>query len=322
MRIRWTTRIATAAGLLTLIAGIATGGGPAHAAARPTAAPAAAHGRPCRQRARPHADRRRTPQRRCIHASLEGEPGRPAVRDTGRRGSDSGSARMSQWDFGYGREPAEHHEPQYPQYPYPEQQEPSTRTRRAEAAWSYDSGQPEIPGSPPTRPGRKRAAGLPVAAGRTPTGTQARARRTTRRARNTTRRPGTRSPTSATRSRDAAPCPPRLRQTGRHRLTRRRLTRRRRRTRHRRTRRRHTRLGRTLTIPATASGVSRARTGGARRRPRPVISAPATVPRCCTRTRPPSPELGRARPGRRTAGRGGRMATEHGTTGRPPGDAG
>jgi hypothetical protein len=40
MRIRWTTRIATAAGLLTLIAGIATGGGGGapHAAARPTAA--------------------------------------------------------------------------------------------------------------------------------------------------------------------------------------------------------------------------------------------------------------------------------------------
>jgi len=37
MRIRWTTRIATAAGLLTLIAGIAAGGGPAHAAARPSA---------------------------------------------------------------------------------------------------------------------------------------------------------------------------------------------------------------------------------------------------------------------------------------------
>ena len=38
MRIRWTTRIATAAGLLTLIAGIATGGGgAAHAAARPAA---------------------------------------------------------------------------------------------------------------------------------------------------------------------------------------------------------------------------------------------------------------------------------------------
>jgi hypothetical protein len=42
MRIRWTTRIATAAGLLTLLAGIATGGGPAHAAARPTAASVAA----------------------------------------------------------------------------------------------------------------------------------------------------------------------------------------------------------------------------------------------------------------------------------------
>ena len=42
MRIRWTTRIATAAGLLTLIAGIATGGGPAHAAGRPAAASAVA----------------------------------------------------------------------------------------------------------------------------------------------------------------------------------------------------------------------------------------------------------------------------------------
>jgi hypothetical protein len=39
MRIRWTTRIATAAGLLTLIAGIATGGGgAAHAAPRAAAA--------------------------------------------------------------------------------------------------------------------------------------------------------------------------------------------------------------------------------------------------------------------------------------------
>jgi hypothetical protein len=38
MRIRWTTRIATAAGLLTLIAGIATGGGgTAHAAPRAAA---------------------------------------------------------------------------------------------------------------------------------------------------------------------------------------------------------------------------------------------------------------------------------------------
>jgi hypothetical protein len=41
MRIRWTTRIATAAGILTLLAGIATGGGgAAHAAARPAAGPA------------------------------------------------------------------------------------------------------------------------------------------------------------------------------------------------------------------------------------------------------------------------------------------
>jgi hypothetical protein len=32
MRIRWTTRIAMAVGVITLIAGIATGGGPASAA--------------------------------------------------------------------------------------------------------------------------------------------------------------------------------------------------------------------------------------------------------------------------------------------------
>jgi hypothetical protein len=32
MRIRWTTRIVMATGVLTLIAGVATGGGPAHAA--------------------------------------------------------------------------------------------------------------------------------------------------------------------------------------------------------------------------------------------------------------------------------------------------
>ena len=41
MRIRWTTRIATAAGLRTHIAGIATGGGgTVHAAARPAASSA------------------------------------------------------------------------------------------------------------------------------------------------------------------------------------------------------------------------------------------------------------------------------------------
>jgi hypothetical protein len=32
MRIRWTTRIAMAVGMITLIAGVATGGGPASAA--------------------------------------------------------------------------------------------------------------------------------------------------------------------------------------------------------------------------------------------------------------------------------------------------
>jgi hypothetical protein len=37
MRIRWTTRIATAVGLLTLVAGVTAGGGTARAAARPTA---------------------------------------------------------------------------------------------------------------------------------------------------------------------------------------------------------------------------------------------------------------------------------------------
>jgi hypothetical protein len=56
---------------------------------------------------------------------------------------------MSQWDFGYGREPTEHHEPQYPQYPYPEQQEPEyPYAQGAEAAWSYDSGQPASSGQP------------------------------------------------------------------------------------------------------------------------------------------------------------------------------
>ena len=41
MRIRWTTRIAMAVGVLTLIAGVAAGG-PASAAARAASAPAVA----------------------------------------------------------------------------------------------------------------------------------------------------------------------------------------------------------------------------------------------------------------------------------------
>jgi hypothetical protein len=47
---------------------------------------------------------------------------------------------MSEWDFGYGREPTEHHEPRYPQQPeysYPEQQEPE-----------YPYPYPQPPGEP------------------------------------------------------------------------------------------------------------------------------------------------------------------------------
>ena len=42
MRIRWTTRIVLATGVLTLIAGVAAGGGPAHAAATGSASAAIA----------------------------------------------------------------------------------------------------------------------------------------------------------------------------------------------------------------------------------------------------------------------------------------
>ena len=41
MRIRWTTRIAMAVGVLTLIAGVAAGGPASAATARPASAPAA-----------------------------------------------------------------------------------------------------------------------------------------------------------------------------------------------------------------------------------------------------------------------------------------
>ena len=60
---------------------------------------------------------------------------------------------MSQWDFGYGREPTEHHEPQYPQqapqvYPeqqgpeYPYEQDSSTRTAvsRRKPQYQYPQG--------------------------------------------------------------------------------------------------------------------------------------------------------------------------------------
>ena len=94
-------------------------------------------------------------------------------------GTDPGSASMSEWDFGHGREPTEHHEPQYPQQPpysYPEQQDP-------------DYPYPYYAAISPTR-----------RAGRVPTGTQPPKTPTTR-------RPPTRSPTNATNSRAAPPRP-------------------------------------------------------------------------------------------------------------------
>ena len=70
---------------------------------------------------------------------------------------------MSEWDFGYGREPTEHHEPRYPQQPeysYPEQQEPEypypypqppggpggAAYVPGDAGWSGDAGWPGDPG--------------------------------------------------------------------------------------------------------------------------------------------------------------------------------
>ena len=66
---------------------------------------------------------------------------------------------MSEWDFGYGREPTEHHEPQYPQQPpysYPEQQEseyPYYPADQSDAAgWPGADGHPaaEDAYDPPT----------------------------------------------------------------------------------------------------------------------------------------------------------------------------
>jgi hypothetical protein len=74
---------------------------------------------------------------------------------------------MSEWDFGYGREPTEHHEPRYPQqppysdpeqqeteYPYPYLQPPAGPGRAAHApdnaGWSGDAGWPDASGYPAT----------------------------------------------------------------------------------------------------------------------------------------------------------------------------
>ena len=84
---------------------------------------------------------------------------------------------MSQWDFGYGREPAEHHEPQYaaqPPYGYPEQtgreyshpRESPQQYAQAEQypqAPQYPFGQPAPYPQPPTGPGG--IAHLPTDAG-------------------------------------------------------------------------------------------------------------------------------------------------------------
>jgi hypothetical protein len=59
---------------------------------------------------------------------------------------------MSQWDFGYGREPTEHHEPQYPQqppYPYPEEQGPEYPYEQ-DPQYAYPSQPPyQYPQPPP-----------------------------------------------------------------------------------------------------------------------------------------------------------------------------
>ena len=66
---------------------------------------------------------------------------------------------MSEWDFGYGREPTEHHEPRHPQQPpysYPEQQEPQYPYDPADqpdaAGWPGADGYPAADDSydPPT----------------------------------------------------------------------------------------------------------------------------------------------------------------------------
>ena len=60
---------------------------------------------------------------------------------------------MSEWDFGYGREPTEHHEPRYPQQPpysYPEQQDPDYPYPCYAADQSDAAGWPGADGYPAT----------------------------------------------------------------------------------------------------------------------------------------------------------------------------
>ncbi len=134
---------------------------------------------------------------------------------------------MSQWDFGHGREPTEHHEPQYPQQPphvypaqpgaeYPYGQDPGygypqeaqyeypqappgpqyPTAQPAPEPYAQDPDYPYPYAPPPAEPGPPayfptRRGGPTTAAGRAPMSTRAGASPMTR-------RPGTRSPTSAT----------------------------------------------------------------------------------------------------------------------------
>jgi hypothetical protein len=88
---------------------------------------------------------------------------------------------MSQWDFGYGREPAEHHEPPYPEYPeqppysYPQEPQQPPQSYPQEAHYQYPEGpQPppypySLPQPPPSSPydadGYSAAGEYPVADG-------------------------------------------------------------------------------------------------------------------------------------------------------------
>ena len=72
---------------------------------------------------------------------------------------------MSEWDFGYGREPTEHHEPRYPQQPpysYPEQQEPDYPYPYYPADQSDAAGWPGADGYPATEDTYDPPTGYPI----------------------------------------------------------------------------------------------------------------------------------------------------------------
>src|SRR5579859_6246472 len=73
---------------------------------------------------------------------------------------------MSEWDFGYGREPAERPEPRYPQqqpYSYPEPQEPQEPDYPYDPADQPDAaGWPGADGYPAAEDGYDPPAGYPI----------------------------------------------------------------------------------------------------------------------------------------------------------------